>query len=67
MQASPDPAHGAKVQIVASGKIRGEQAKELGATCHIFRDIDVFSAFPMVAPKRAASGKALKTSISRNI
>eukprot|EP00964_Phaeocystis_antarctica_P086977 scaffold55114_cov56-Phaeocystis_antarctica.AAC.6 len=25
------------------------------------------SAFPEVAPKRAASGKALKTSISRNI
>ena len=42
-------------------EIRGEQAKELGATCHIFRDIDVFSAFPMVAPERAASEKALKT------
>ena len=33
---------------------------------HIFRDIDVFSAFPMVAPKRLASVKARKTSISRN-
>ena len=29
-------------------EVRGEQAKELGATCHIFRDIDVFGAFPMV-------------------
>ena len=36
-------------------------ASKIGALCHIFRDIDVFSAFPMVAPKRAASEKALKT------
>ena len=67
MQASPDLAHGARVQIVARLEENTEQAKEIGATCHIFRDIDVFSAFPMVAPKRAASEKALKTSISRNI
>ena len=46
MQASPDLAHGARVQITR--EVRGEQAKELGATCHIFRDIDVFSAFPIV-------------------
>ena len=44
--------------------LSGEQATELGAICHIFRDIDVFSAFSMVAPKRAAREKALKTSIS---
>jgi hypothetical protein len=34
---------------------------------HIFRDIDVFSAFPLVAPLGATVGKALKTSISRKI
>ena len=48
MQASPDLAHGARVQIVARLEENTEQAKEIGATCHIFRDIDVFSAFPMV-------------------
>ena len=42
-------------------------ASKVGATCHIFRDIDVFSAFPLAALLGATMGKALKTSISRNI
>ena len=40
---------------------------EIGATCHIFRDIDVLSAFPLAALLGSTMGKALKTSISRNI
>ena len=42
-------------------------ASKIGAICHIFRDIDVFSAFPLAALLGATMGKALKTSISRNI
>ena len=45
-------------------------ALNIGALCHIFRDIDVFCAFPMVAPKSAASGKSTKnvhTCISKYI
>ena len=40
-------------------------ASKIGATSHIFRDIDVFSAFPLAALLGAAMGKALKTSISK--
>ena len=35
-------------------------ASEIGALCHIFRDIDVFSAFPEAALLGATLGKALK-------
>ena len=42
-------------------------ASKIGATSHIFRDIDVFSAFPLAALLGATMGKALKTSISRKI
>ena len=38
-------------------------ASEIGALCHIFRDIDVFSAFPEAALLGATLGKALKMSI----
>ena len=40
-------------------------ASKIGATRHIFRDIDVFSAFPLAALLGATMGKALKTSISK--
>ena len=36
-------------------------ASKIGATCHIFRDIDVFSAFSLAALLGATMGKALKT------
>ena len=42
-------------------------ASEIGALCHIFRDIYVFRAFPEAALLGATLGKALKMSISRNI
>jgi hypothetical protein len=42
-------------------------ASKIVANRHIFRDIDVFSAFPLAALLGATMGKALKTSISRNI
>ena len=38
-------------------------ASEIGALCHIFRDIDVSSAFPEAALLGATLGKALKMSI----
>ena len=37
-------------------------ASEIGALCHIFRDIDVFSAFAEAALLGATLGKALKMS-----
>ena len=44
-------------------------ASKIGATCHVFRDIDVFRAFPLAALLAAlldaTMGKALKTSIYR--
>ena len=42
-------------------------ASEIGALCHVFRDIHVFSAFPEATLLGATLGKALKMSISRNI
>jgi hypothetical protein len=42
-------------------------ASKIGAICHIFRDIGVFGAFPLASLLGATMGKALKTSISRNI
>ena len=42
-------------------------ASEIGATSHIFRDIDVFSAFPLAALLGATMGKALKTSVPSKI
>ena len=42
-------------------------ASEIGATRHVFRDIDVFVLFSLAALLGATMGKALKTSISRNI
>tara|TARA_B100000780_G_scaffold171725_1_gene120198 strand:- start:41 stop:277 length:237 start_codon:yes stop_codon:yes gene_type:complete len=41
-------------------------ASEIGALCHIFRDIDVCSAFPEAA-LLGALGKALKMSIYSEI
>ena len=37
-------------------------ASEIGAFCHIFRDIDVFSAVPEAAFLGVTLGKALKMS-----
>ena len=46
-------------------------ASKIGATSHEFRDIDVFRAFALASALAgllgATMGKALKTSISRNI
>jgi hypothetical protein len=42
-------------------------ASEIGALCHIFRDIDIFSAFPEAALLGATLGKALKMSIYSKI
>ena len=42
-------------------------ASEIGATRHVFRDIDVFVLFSLEALLGATMGKALKTSISRNL
>ena len=42
-------------------------ASKIGATSHEFRDIDVFRAFALAGLLGATMGKALKTSISRNI
>ena len=42
-------------------------ASEIGATRHVFRDIDVFVLFLLAALLRATMGKALITSISRNM
>ena len=42
-------------------------ASEIGATRHVFRDIDVFVLFSLAALLGATMGKALKTSISRKI
>ncbi len=42
-------------------------ASEIGALCHIFRDIDVFSAVPEAALLGATLGKALKMSIFSKI
>ena len=50
-----------------STRIPNLASKILGAICHIFRDIDVYSAFPLAALLGATMGKALKTSIYRNI
>ena len=40
---------------------------EIGATSHVFRDIDVFVLFSLAALLGATMGKALITSISRNM
>ena len=42
-------------------------ASEIGATRHVFRDIDVFVLFSLAALLGATMGKALKTSVSRKI
>ena len=42
-------------------------ASKIGALCHIFRDIDVFSAFTEVALLGATLVKALKMSIFSKI
>ena len=42
-------------------------ASEIGALCHIFRDIDVFSAVPEAALLGATLGKTLKMSIFSKI
>ena len=42
-------------------------ASEIGALCHIFRDIDVFSAFPEAALLGETLVKALKMSIFSKI
>ena len=48
-------------KIVNSSRIPN-LASKIGALCHIFRDIDVFSAFPEAALLGATLGKALKMS-----
>ena len=68
MQASPDRGHGARVLTVVQPKVRGEQAKTIGARLRISNIyIEVFSAVLKVAPKRAISVKALETSLYRII
>ena len=42
-------------------------ASKIGATSHEFRDIDVFRAFALAGLLGATMGKALITSISRNM
>jgi hypothetical protein len=42
-------------------------ASEIGALCHIFRDIYILSAFPEAALLGTRMGKALKMSISSEI
>ena len=54
-----------KIEILS--RILNQLASEIGALCHVFRDIDVFSAFPEAALLGATLGKALKMSIFSKI
>ena len=56
-----------KSETVLSRIRRENLVSEIGALCHVFRDIDVFSAFPEAALLGATLGKALKMSISSKI
>ena len=65
--------------VINSGRTKGDTSKignlsripklasEIGALCHIFRDIYIFSAFPEAALLGAPKGKALKMSIYSEI